>query len=316
MASGRIRLPLVAGLTACCLLALCLSAGLADSAQAAGPTYVVGTYDGSTLRLYLDGRQVATGKGTLTPAAPKAGEIGTFLAADVWHGVIDNVALYNRALAAGVIVQHYRAGRGRTRAPYGRVVTRNPALVSFWPLGDNGTAAQDATGRNPGAYRKGDTQPTTGLVPGPGRALDLKGTNGGVLIPRVNGVTPKSGFTLEAWVKADDNRDATIVTTLGSGFLKTNGFGQFGFGLVSADNKLDSIFSREKASTVNAPPRSRSSTSQAANRAKDVSGGGGGGSAIWVVIVGIVLLAGLGFAVRELMRSPSQRNAPADEDAP
>jgi hypothetical protein len=297
---------------------------MAEPAAAAGTTYVAGAYDGKNLRLYVDGRQVAVRRSKVVPGNPGQAEIGTFLAGDVWHGTLDDVALYNRALSPAVIKAHYAAGVRGPGTAYAKLVGRTPALVSFWPLDDvkagkTNAPAVDAAGHNPGLYRKGAYRPARSLIRGDRTTgLELNGVDSGVLIPKVTGVQPKRGFTLEAWVKAADKRDATIFTTLGSGFLKTNGGGQFGFG-VSGGGKLDSVYSRQTAATNSPAPTKtapRSTTSTTSTSGGGGGGGGGGSSGIWIIPVGLVILVGLGFAVRELLK-PQSKDKPAetaDED--
>jgi hypothetical protein len=79
--------------------------------------HVVGTWDGTTLRLYADGAQVATA----TPAAkPVAGMDGLYIgkrhdnagSAPFFPGRIDEVAIYSAALSAARITDHYNAGIG------------------------------------------------------------------------------------------------------------------------------------------------------------------------------------------------------------
>ena len=122
-------------------------------------------------------------------------------------------------------------------------------------------------------------------------------------------------------MKAADKRDATIFTTVGSAFLKTNGSGQFGFGVANGA-KLDSVYGKQ-TSAANSPaptktaPQSSGTTSTTSGGGGGRGGGGGGGSSgIWIIPVGLVILVGLGFAVRELLK-PQGKDKPvetADED--
>src|SRR5205807_5731550 len=79
----------------------------------AGQTYhVVGTYDGTTRRLYVNGAEVATG--ALTGAAT-ATTNPLYMAswnggAEVLKGTIDEVAVYSTALTAARVSAHYAAG--------------------------------------------------------------------------------------------------------------------------------------------------------------------------------------------------------------
>jgi Concanavalin A-like lectin/glucanases superfamily len=78
-------------------------------------THVVGTYDGSTLRVYLNGTLAASSPSTqalINPPADLAigstrnGTYGYFI------GSLDEVALYDKALSSGRIAAHHAAGGG------------------------------------------------------------------------------------------------------------------------------------------------------------------------------------------------------------
>jgi hypothetical protein len=80
-------------------------------------THVAATYDGSTIRLYLNGTQAAS-KTYNTPITyvPHSWRIGSGLdsASNTgfwWTGNIDDVALYNSALTATQIQLHCDSGR-------------------------------------------------------------------------------------------------------------------------------------------------------------------------------------------------------------
>jgi hypothetical protein len=88
-------------------------------AVVSGQTYhVVGTYDGTTQRLYLNGAQVAsaplTGAATVTPSTL---DIGSWDGSgEKFSGVVDEVALYSQALSATRVSSHYSAGQGSAPA--------------------------------------------------------------------------------------------------------------------------------------------------------------------------------------------------------
>ncbi|HEX3316749.1 MAG TPA: LamG-like jellyroll fold domain-containing protein [Solirubrobacteraceae bacterium] len=306
-------------LLAALLLGCCLVVSSASSATAVtGPTYVVGTWTGDTIRLFIDGRQVARRSASVTAGTPAQGEIGTFLGGDVWDGTIDDVALYRQALPAAVIERHFAAGTTGPPGRYAALVLANPALVSFWPLQGATPAtanveAEDAAKRNPGVYRKGRYGSAPSLVAGERNgALSLNGQNGGVLIPKVTGVDPRAGFALEAWVRARAKRDATIFTTIGSAFLKTDAAGHFGFG-GSAGAQLVSVFSRQ---TV-IPTVSRRAGASGADNGSGRRGASSGGSAggLWVIPVVLLVVVALAFAARELVPKPTEDRAVGKDSA-
>ena len=74
------------------------------------PYHVVGTFDGTTSRLYVNGALAASASGTtFTPTANAIlmgmGDNGGYLT-----GLLSNVAIYNTVLSAARILAHYNAG--------------------------------------------------------------------------------------------------------------------------------------------------------------------------------------------------------------
>jgi len=81
------------------------------SAAASGVAeHVAATYDGTTLRLYVNGVSMAstTSKGSI--AAPTSFTVGARSDfAGSWAGVIDEAAVYDRALSAAEVEEHAEA---------------------------------------------------------------------------------------------------------------------------------------------------------------------------------------------------------------
>ena len=73
--------------------------------------HAAGTYDGTELRLYLDGVLVGSkpATGPITPSSDPL-YFGRNVYGWYWNGLIDEVAIYNRALSAEEIQQHYHNG--------------------------------------------------------------------------------------------------------------------------------------------------------------------------------------------------------------
>ena len=134
---------------------LCLATGSA-SAATAPPTglaglppraYVVGTYDGTTLRLFVNGQQVAETKAAGQPDKNKnAVEIGSYAGRALWNGTIDEVAIYGQALPPAMVLRHYRVGLGEVKRDYSKMVTST-------------TPASSAI---TGSTRRADGEPTAG----------------------------------------------------------------------------------------------------------------------------------------------------------
>jgi hypothetical protein len=79
--------------------------------------HLVGTYDGSKMRLYVDGNEVGSG----TDASGVIGSVDTtdaiHLAADYafgiqWVGLLDEVAIWDRALTSAEVTTLYNSGAG------------------------------------------------------------------------------------------------------------------------------------------------------------------------------------------------------------
>lgn len=108
------------------------------------PFHVVGTYDGTTMRLYVNGVEVANAASAYVPPLTTdrfyVGYVGS--AGSSWEGIMDEVAFYNRALTAGEVSDHYtgtyRAGK-RARLYGDDFATPKTNLVSNPRVKDNGT---------------------------------------------------------------------------------------------------------------------------------------------------------------------------------
>jgi RHS repeat-associated protein len=127
--------------------------------------YVVGTFDGTTMKLYIDGALAAStniGSGHTPGNSTSALSIGNM--SGYWAGSLDEVAVYNQALSSGTIGGHQAAGRPTaadasltTRTTYdalGRATDTSDALgrvshQTFDRLGDILTNVGNYTGRTP-----------------------------------------------------------------------------------------------------------------------------------------------------------------------
>src|SRR5262249_39217873 len=127
-------------------------------------THVAGTYDGSTVRLYVNGAQVGTGTSAPGAIAPSANEL------DIGHdpanpdrayaGLIDPAQVFNRALSASEIQSIYNAGAAGQFKPLA-VDTSTPAAGAVVA-----TAPADFTVRFSEPYDPATVQPADLTVNG------------------------------------------------------------------------------------------------------------------------------------------------------
>lgn len=75
--------------------------------------HVVGTFDGTTARLFVDGAEVGSAAVAYAPNTTTGTTIGrrSYDSARFWTGRIDEVAVYDKALTAARILAHYDAGK-------------------------------------------------------------------------------------------------------------------------------------------------------------------------------------------------------------
>jgi hypothetical protein len=76
--------------------------------------HVVGTYDGATMKLYVDGSQKASAAqtGAVTQSSNALTLSSLSGSSEFFNGRLDEVAIYNRALSATEVQTHYTAGQG------------------------------------------------------------------------------------------------------------------------------------------------------------------------------------------------------------
>ena len=81
-----------------------------------GQTYhVVGTYDGTTQRLYVNGSQVASAPLTGAMGTSTGGlDVASWAGQEFLQGTVDEAAVYNSVLSAGRVAAHYSAATGST----------------------------------------------------------------------------------------------------------------------------------------------------------------------------------------------------------
>lgn len=184
--------------------------------------HVVGTFDGTTASLYVNGAPVASRAITgyrandvrpfrigTTCFDGILGAIGTFAGNRGFDGWLQEVAFYGAALGANDIAAHYDAGRSNGAGYAALVLANNP--IGYWRLGEPGnppapnlgSLGADGDGHyiysaHPG--QAGPQSPTYSGFEGDNRACGFASTNGFVDLPALNLNT--NTVTITAWILA------------------------------------------------------------------------------------------------------------------
>jgi sugar lactone lactonase YvrE len=157
------------------------------------------TYDGSTVRLYLNGRLESSRTANLNTVLNENGlTIGYRSPTQLWTGDLDEVSIYDRALSADEIEGIYEAGTAG-KLPPPKAVPAPAGLVGWWRAeGD----VKDAAGGNDGVLLDG-TDFDAGEV---GRGFRFRqGTADSISIPASASldVGAGAGFTIETWINPE-----------------------------------------------------------------------------------------------------------------
>lgn len=124
--------------------------------------HLVGTLDGVTARLYVDGAEVANvaaGAHASYTGVRALGRIAN-AAAEFFNGSVDEVAIYNTALAPSRVAAHYLAGRPSTYRA--EVMADAPSV--YWRFGAvTGTTSPDVSGNGRHGTIAGTPAPTLGV---------------------------------------------------------------------------------------------------------------------------------------------------------
>lgn len=182
--------------------------------------HVAATYDGSTIRVYIDGRLGITRASsralpnTTEPLAIGARANGT----SQYNGDLDDVSLYDRALSATEVEEHYAAGKTPS---YAQRTLDDTHLGAYMPLNEiSGTNAIGRTG-TVGTHLGGVTLGEPGLLhQAETPAARFDGVDDYVSYPDDNSYDVTSAATVEAWVRLDSiaSGGQTIVEK-GSGYV-------------------------------------------------------------------------------------------------
>ena len=180
-------------------------------------SHLVGTWDGATLRLYINGALNAQNVPGTTPVDLRYGfYIGGF---DVksglpgfgqfFNGLIDEASYYNRALSASEIAALYNADGAGKCVTSNTCVPAPSGLVSWWRGEGN---ALDSADSNNGTVQGGTT-----FAPGEvGQAFSFNPSNGTVIVPDAPSLRLTNELTIETWINnSGTDSDRAIVSKIG-----------------------------------------------------------------------------------------------------
>jgi hypothetical protein len=152
-------------------------------------SHIAYTSDGGKLRFYVNGELKGTASGfeAVTGTGPLV--IGGGSEGYVFHGLIDEVRVYNRALSEGEVVADSGAGL--------QAASRSPVAAYSFDAGE-GEVAEDVTGNEHDGAIEGATWFDHGKY---GKALSFDGENDCVTIADAEDLRITEELTVEAWVK-------------------------------------------------------------------------------------------------------------------
>jgi hypothetical protein len=182
--------------------------------------------DASNIRLYMNAIEV--GATTTTASAPVTSgdqlRIGqrhdTGASFDFFHGIIDEVALYGKALTEAEIREHYAIGIGHTIGSYPyRVIT--DGAIGYYRMSEASGTECSTTVNDPdywaGTYQNTPTLGVTPIIVGDAatNGVRLDGVNEHITVSQVfDQIETNNQYTLETWVIASSSTPgAALIAT-------------------------------------------------------------------------------------------------------
>jgi hypothetical protein len=143
------------------------------------------TFDGTYLRIFVNGKLEATSSSITVPLLPWGiGIIGKWTTTQLpFTGTLDDIRIYNRALSASEVTQLYGSG---------------PNMVAYWNFDEgSGTSVSDTSGNNnTGTWNGTGSHWSSGKFNSAG---SLNGTSDYVSIP-YNAALVTQTYTVSAWI--------------------------------------------------------------------------------------------------------------------
>ncbi|MFZ4455788.1 MAG: LamG-like jellyroll fold domain-containing protein [Bacteroidales bacterium] len=200
-------------------------------------THVVGTYDGATLKLYINGSMVSSRPRTGTinwNYQPIAFAIGQYLDDDEHHyfkGKIDDVRVWAYARSAQEIANDMHS----------ELIGNESGLMAYFKLNeglgtiiaDNSVNAYNSGTIYGGATWSADNPDIIYSALPKNKALRFDGTTGYVNCGTSSSLRPTNAITIEAWIKSNIVSNSSyglgIITNIQDNGLSESGYGLFSY---------------------------------------------------------------------------------------
>lgn len=160
--------------------------------------FITGTWDGGTIRFYVDGTLQGTQALALPANNTRSLNIGFAAGAGTpqrfFRGVVDELEVFNRALSESEIRSIFNAGSAGKCKSIGNCVQTPGGALGWWPGDGN---ANDLAGNNHGTLQNGATY-ASGQV---GQAFSFDGVNDVVQVTDAPSLdfSPTASLTVELW---------------------------------------------------------------------------------------------------------------------
>lgn len=162
------------------------------------PQHIVVTLNGTTLKMYRNGVEIASGSTTaLNPGTTEMRWNWNYESGRGSTGKMQHAALYNTALSAARIKAHYRAGW--LKAVKAEMLADVPRI--YWGMDEpSGNGANDFSGHYDGTLSGAYTRAAT-TCPNGDNATRITGNGAGNKVEASFAATTPSAITIEYWVK-------------------------------------------------------------------------------------------------------------------